>query len=851
MYRFDCWTIRSLGRLVAAVGISFLFFTNAAFAAEDPDLVIDGMMVRGVRRDVTTSWGQVEFDVINRSTDARTFRLLTQYQGQTNLQYGRDLWMPGQSKLASWLTIGPVTNADDKTKTVEIQSLLYDQTNAADKTLGTLVRTTENEISKTILAPYSPPRTSVALIHDALIENDVNLLKTEFENSIEDRSEVLTFLKVVRHEQSKSQDVSFIRNRLLPSTVESYDGVEYVLLASNRVVEDIAGMRALRTWVEQGGRLWIMLDKVSSETVAALLGDLHDFEIVDQTSLTSIKFQEGPSNPYRAPEEAHVIDHPVDFVRVLLNSGEPLYTVNGWPASFNIPLGRGSVMFTTLEGPGWFRKRTEQDGKSRFSNDAYMPVALSPLRRVAFSWMPRPEPSAFEPAALQPFLEEEIGYQIIKRDQVIQLLGGFCAGLAILAILLYFMRKTEHLGWIGPIAAVVIAAFFVQFGVSARSSVPTSVAMTQIVDAVAGSNDAQISGLVAVYTPEGSQQDLIIEGGGQFEPDRRGMSGQTHRMIRTDLDDYHWENVNSPAGIRTTSFKKAFQLETPLEAVAEYGADGITGQINSKDFTEFNDAMLLTPQVRRMAISFSEDSQFQTGSTDVMGPTQFLASELLSDMQRRRQDMYQQFLAHPLPRHLENREVLLAWSNPMPLNFGLADGAQTGGSSLLILPIQFRQTPPNTQVVVPGPMIGYQNMVNDTEDAESVPTYSNRSHEWVPVSSPADTHLRFQLPRSVVPMDVGSCLLTMKVNAPSRLLRVLSGAGEKQVVLAEKNNALGTIQLPIDQAEHLQLDDMGGLHLILSVGETTQTQTSENRISWNVDYLELEVRGQTRPEESR
>src|SRR5262249_42408256 len=76
--------------------------------------------------------------------------------------------------------------------------------------------------------------------------------------------------------------VQFINPNPLPATAEAYDGIDQVILASQRIADDPVGMRALRHWLQRGGRLWVMLDVVEPELIAPLLGEALDFQVVDR-----------------------------------------------------------------------------------------------------------------------------------------------------------------------------------------------------------------------------------------------------------------------------------------------------------------------------------------------------------------------------------------------------------------------------------------------------------------------------------------------------------------------------------------------------------------------------------------
>src|SRR5262249_56882201 len=111
--------------------------------------------------------------------------------------------------------------------------------------------------------------------------------------------------------------VDTVKQRFLPPVPEALDGTDHVVLASDRLADDPAGRRALREWLERGGALWVLLDRVEERTVAALLGDVLDLHVVDRGSLTHLPIRSGPANPYPAEGPAPDAENPVDFGRVL------------------------------------------------------------------------------------------------------------------------------------------------------------------------------------------------------------------------------------------------------------------------------------------------------------------------------------------------------------------------------------------------------------------------------------------------------------------------------------------------------------------------------------------------------
>src|SRR5262249_26665633 len=205
-----------------------------------------------------------------------------------------------------------------------------------------------------------------------------------------------------------SDFVQLINPGPLASTPKAFDGIDHFVLASGRIKNDRTGMQALRQWLEQGGKLWVMLDRVEPDAIAPLLGDALDFQVVDRVSLTTIKI-ETPGNGLPAPKpQQH--EQPVDFVRVLLPPQESVvHTINGWPVWFSRMVGRGKVVFTTLAPRGWYTQETPKEPPLPYDN--------SPMELLVDELQMSPE-DPYRVEAFRPGLIEEIGYSVVNRATV-------------------------------------------------------------------------------------------------------------------------------------------------------------------------------------------------------------------------------------------------------------------------------------------------------------------------------------------------------------------------------------------------------------------------------------------------
>ena len=103
--------------------------------------------------------------------------------------------------------------------------------------------------------------------------------------------DVLGLVRLFRLAAQVSGHVDIVYDRFLPPTADAFDGVDHFVVADRRLVNDPAGQLALRRWLEQGGRLWVMLDLADPDAVSGALGNRLGIHIVDRTSLTTVRIR--------------------------------------------------------------------------------------------------------------------------------------------------------------------------------------------------------------------------------------------------------------------------------------------------------------------------------------------------------------------------------------------------------------------------------------------------------------------------------------------------------------------------------------------------------------------------------
>lgn len=804
----------------------------AAQEQQVPSLRLEKVTPGGVRATATEAWGAYDIAVINATEKDRLARVLVLFDDRPDVQYGRDVWVPAHAALSTWMLVGPAPS-QGREMMRDVQSLLYERQDGAEHLV--LPPGAERVRSRGITYRSRAPYTTILLDDESVDEPPPGQLPQPDSKD----EEALTLARAFRltHKLSDVIPRLPLPPGLLPPVEQTFNGIDHFILASNRIARDPGGMQALRRWLEQGGKVWVMLDRVEPDTLAPLLGDALDFTVVDRVSLSAFKIEMYPTSErmFQLAEQKH--ERPVDFARVLLPPGERVkYTVQGWPAWFRRQVGRGEVILSTLGPRAWYRERTNRDSPSPYQDFPNFPVPNPPLEDLALELQPQRSQPAFQMQSFEPMLTEEIGYSVVPRGTVVLVFGAALLAGLVAGVVLRRTHRPELLGWLGPAAALGAAGVFLGVGEVSRRAAPPTIAVGEILDAVSGKEELAVHGLLAVYRPDSGSVEVGAPQGGFFNLSMEGIEGRTRRMVMTDLDAWHWENLTLPAGVRLASFHTTLPLEKSVAAVARFGPNGVEGRLTGP-FEELSDSLLCTPGGRNLAVHILPDGALHAGSGDILPAGQFLASAVLSDRQQRRQAIYRDFLGAPRTGALRDNPTLLVWVRPLDPHFNLAPEARMAGGALLVAPLRLERPAAGERATIPGPFITSQRILEDGPTKVTMESGEN-----------ADMHLRFQLPSEVLPFRVERARLSVRMDAPSRRVTIAGRAGEELIELHHVDGPLDPFGVEITDPRVLHLDEEGGLHLNLNIrgeaqGVMPREQVGRLGEKWTIGYLELEVTG--------
>jgi len=707
-------------------------------------------------------------------------------------------------------------------QSISLRSVLYDVSNGGQRSIR---EEYEQVLQKTVVVIEKPT-------------SNTGLLSAVDDNMFYEG--VVAWRGAVR----KTRRLSQFAEPPLPSTPEAWQGLDQFIVADDNISADMVAIDALRQWVERGGKLWLPLDRLSEETVLLLMGDAYQCQEVGRVDLSQVSFQSDEYGAVGSSAAPRTYEQPVSLVRVVTNRAEVVHTINGWPASFWVPLGKGEVLFTTLDIRGWIRPRTPEDPRPVHVLQGTDHVALPPLEFLGHRFFGRPLPMGLAGENFQAYLAPQVGYRIPSRAVVTGIFAAYCATLLGGGVFLFLRKRLQHFLWLTPVLSVVAAGVLASLGAGAKST-PVTVGNLQFLQVADGGNNGQISGAVLLYSPQRNDTILGAEKGGVFLPDVENIPS-AKRMVWTDFNQWHWENLALPAGARRADYQIDAVFPDPLKAEVEFGPQGLTGEIRGADAITWSDAILATPVLGNVAVRW-KGNRFTATADDSLATGQFLLDALVSDEQRRRQEVYRQLLQKSSSkRPYPATPMLLAWRTPFETHFNLPEHARQFGSALVAIPLTFRPTPPDRDVVIPWPLLPYRT-VGRTRQEAGASTYNHRKDEWLAKQRLTTTILRFQIPESVLPLKISQADVTLKIRAPGREMEVLGGDPQQAVEIGRELNPVGAFRYRLTKPEQLYVDSTGGFFFEFTVSDilTPDESGEDTQNAWKVESLRLQVKGRT------
>lgn len=783
----------------------------------------------GVYTYTPDEWGLLHVHLSNPREEPVEVLCTSYFDSEPTLQYGRRVWLPARSRLQTWHPIRLPEISDPKQTQIEFHTLVSETGSSQEvfvrDDIGKL------QVGNTLQVIRRSPVSAIVIPSGG--EPDPSSVKP------------FDLLMTSRLELQLPRSISTLGDRELPATVEGLKSLDQLVLADDRMLHDAASLSAIRRWLYGGGRLWVMLDRVDPDLLAALLGDESGIHVVDTVTLTHVKITGRPSGPEINEHQAEY-ERPLKLVRALANDDNAVpLLVNGWPAAIWKSCGKGRLLVTTLESTAWVRPRTPAEAtpsqdSSKYSNYVSIPA----LQELMSSYLaPMREASADE-VLLEPVVGEYVGYEIPSRGLVSGLLGAFVGVLGILGLWLSRVGRQEFLAVITPVIAVLAAMALMFIGQQHREAVPPSTAVLQLVHPIPGTDEVEITGQAGLYAQDAGTAVLAGSEEGWLMPHLDGTTGTTRRMIWSDLNQWQWDNLPQVPGLRTAEFRAMLETPRRIAARGKFGPAGVTGLLTLPAAMKAEDAVLVTHS-GRIGVDLGPDGGFEARPQNVLETDQQLSAALLSDVQSRRSRVLADVVGRLQPGP-DFVPTMYFWTSPWATGFRFPENSRELGSALVMVPLQLERPPTGTLVSLPAPWLFYRE-TSGPDGFRPTGFYDFRHRAWSPRSTPSTAWLRFQFPRVLLPVRPSSGQMTVRVTGPVGKLELAMLRDGKEAPLKTWIDPVGTVTLKLSESDLPVLDADGGFVLRVSGGdpdrpELTNPDSNGAGLSyWQIESLTLDL----------
>ncbi len=804
----------------------------------------------GMQRHVPGRWALLGLGAVN-PTDRDVEETMTVIiDGDTNLQYARRLWLPAGSRRQAWMPVRiPEVNDVDQHQ-IEMTSIRIREGSGATEQFQTDFVGMPSNTRSLLL---SEEESRVAIMLD---QRPPNASAVEGSLSDEQNAEIAATVNIGRDaaiDSDRDLGPIYINDYLLPSSPVGLDAIDQIVIASDRIIDDTMMLSRLQSWLQAGGQIWLMADRVSPETAQALLGDVMCYSVVDRVELNDVDMTAENRLTGTISQSSWSAEMPVDFVRVFAETDDIVCSVDGWPAAFRKRVGNGELLVTTLGARAWI--------------DRGQPLLI--YDGMARKFFGRRSPVADPAAELRSFVDDEIGYEIPGRPLVATLLGVHILAVVAAGVWLAKRRQLQYLAAVIPISSLIAAGIFLFVGKQKTDAVPSTIALSQIVRNLPGTSSASIRSIAAVYSQVTRPLEIVSSSDSMSMLTDGLEDGEVKRVQWDDSGQSQWLYVKQPPGVvRHVETAASREFSPAWMVTGHFTKRGFEGRVKGLEADRCEDAVIVAGTSPSLAVEFASGSGnvFASDRSNVLTAGQYINSAIVSDVQQARQQLLRQMLVGDTPP-FGREPILLVWTDPVDSGVEFADDFKRRGSALVSLPVLIEPSEAQSEFQVPSTFVRIESYAGARGTSS---LFNSRSGEWIELNRSGEVEVQCMVPEALLPCTLSRADVTIKINAPSRTLEIKCLVDGEFKTVMTKPDPSGLIRFEIVDPKLLSLSEQGGLVMSVNVSETEAERlkaeseslaaaeaassgalalpadNDPSRSTWKIDYLHVDFEGVTR-----
>lgn len=643
----------------------------------------------------------------------------------------------------------------------------------------------------------------------------------------------------------------------LPTQMADWAGLNAIVIARDDPLRDAAFATSMSQWLASGGRLWIMLDRVSDRYLQEFLTDGQSCKTIDDIELNEFVVDTNFAMPISIEDRTIAVEQPLHLRRVVQTGGTVSHLIDGFPAAVWFDVGKGRVLVTTLEARAWVKPRESkrsqdptQDSNFQMRNwaqnladqfyasrDAVSPLqsAGSPVQNAA---------SPVQKAEIE-YPIKHIGNPIPDRRFVMAVLFTFGGLLCIAGLICWKTSRMVQLGWIIPVISIGACVPILVAAQRLRRDLVDTSAHLQVIEVLPGSRVIAGTQWTTSYLAGSNSSSLFADGDATVRWPTAGQQLDLRRWLWTDYQRWQLSSSGWPHGIWRIDAQ--FNLPPrPLDVIARVDQSGLNIELPKEMGETLQDAVLYyTPGDAAICRDVPLGRSVGVPDDQLTLQSSWLGDSIVSDEQSRRGDVYRHLFTSDSEHRFPSYPALLGWTDLWPSPIKWDGEREERGAALVILPVKLLPVPSGTSVYVPHTLISVETPLIGQSRSNA---YSNSTGRWRGETTLAmSVPIRFQLPPQVCPIEVSEIVCELQLRAPQRQVTVTSSSAKASGPIAVLRSPLAAQRFRITDPAILDDARDGAFDLTIDVSDRIDRSTDEfgSQVGpWQIDYFRVSARGQ-------